>query len=379
MKSSPSGYPTGPAFAPALLTIDLDALAWNWRFLADKAAPAKAAAVVKANGYGLGSTPVVTALSQAGCRLFFTAHLSEAIAVRAALPDPTIEVGVLNGLMAGEEDAYPQHNLFPVLNDLSQVDRWAAYCRAHGVRPAAVQVDSGMSRLGLPTAEAEALAGDPSRMDGFDCRYLMSHMACADEPSHPLNVQQRDRFAALVSRIPHQFAMLSASSASFLGPEWRFDYIRPGVALYGGRPDAVGPNPLRQVIKLEGKIVQIQDVDAPQTVGYGAGHKVEGPGRIATIGVGYADGYLRSLSNKATAVLHGVTVPLVGRVSMDVTTFDISAVPDAKVGDMLELIGPSHTIDDLADQAGTIGYEILTSLGNRYARRFVGAAAGVPQ
>lgn len=370
-----TSFPSGPAYAPALLTIDLDALAWNWRFLADKAAPAKSAAVVKANGYGLGTAPVVTTLASAGCRLFFTAHLSEAIKVREALPDPDIEIGVLNGLMTGEEQAYPEHNLFPVLNDLSQVDRWAAFCAAHGPRAAAVQLDSGMTRVGLPAGEAEALAADPGRIAGFECRYLMSHMACADEPDHPLNARQRDRFAAMVPRIPHSHAMLAASSATFLGPAWHFDYIRPGVALYGGRPNTQAPNPMRQVITLEGKILQIQDVDAPQTVGYGAGHQVEKPGRIATIGVGYADGYLRSLSNKATAVLHGVTVPLVGRVSMDLITFDITAVPDAKVGDAMELIGPSHTIDDLADQAGTIGYEILTSLGARYARRYV----GVPQ
>ena len=365
-------FPSGPAYAPALLTIDLDALAWNWRFLSDTAAPAKAAAVVKANGYGLGTEPVVTTLASAGCRLFFTAQLSEAIAARNALPDPSIEIGVLNGLMAGGEDVYPEYNLFPVLNDLSQVDRWAAYCASAGPRAAAVQLDSGMTRVGLPHYEAEALASDPSRLSGFECNYLMSHMACADEPDHPLNAQQRDRFAAMIPRIPHRHAMLAASSATFLGPAWHFDFIRPGVALYGGRPNTLAPNPLRQVIKLEGKILQIQDVDAPQTVGYGAGHRVEKPGRVATIGVGYADGYLRSLSNKATAVLHGVTVPLVGRVSMDLITFDISDVPDAKVGDRMELIGPSHTIDDLADQAGTIGYEILTSLGNRYARRYIG-------
>lgn len=369
-----TSFPSGPAHAPALLTVDLDALAWNWRFLADKAAPAKAAAVVKANGYGLGIAPVAATLAAAGCRLFFTAHLGEAIKAREALPDTTVEIGVLNGLMAGDEDTYPEYALFPVLNDLSQVDLWSAYCAAKGARPAAVQLDSGMTRLGMPAAEAEALAADPSRLAGFDCTYLMSHMACADEPDHPLNLRQRDRFAAMVARIPHRYAMLSASSAIFLGPDWHFDYVRPGVALYGGRPNTLGRNPMRQVIKLEGKILQIQDVDAPQTVGYGAGHRVEKPGRIATVGVGYADGYLRSLSNKATAVLHGVTVPLVGRVSMDLLTFDISAVPDAKAGDMLELIGPAHTIDDLADQAGTIGYEILTSLGDRYARRYVGGS-----
>jgi len=366
--------PDGPVHAPAVLTIDLDALAWNWRFLGEKAAPARASAVVKANGYGLGASIVARTLAQAGCSLFFTAHLDEAITVRQTLPDPAIEIGVLNGLSAGDEDVYGDHNLFPVLNDIEQVALWQRHCRDHGTAPAALQVDTGMTRLGLPEREVDRLIADPGLLDGLDCRYLMSHMACADTPDHPLNRQQLDRFRRIVEAVPHRFAMLAASSAIFLGPEWHFDLVRPGVALYGGRPCEGVENPLRQVVRLDAKILQIQDVDAPQTVGYGASHKIEGPAKVATVGVGYADGYLRSLSGKATAVLDGVTIPLVGRVSMDLLTFDISTVPDAKVGDWVQLIGPDHPIDALADQAGTIGYEILTGLGPRYARRFIGGA-----
>ena len=364
----------GPPYAPALLTVDLGALADNWRTLANIAQPAAAAAVVKANGYGLGTETVARTLAAAGCRLFFTAHVGEAIQVRRALPDREIEVGVLNGLLPGEEHVYEDEGLFPVLNDLSQIDRWARHCAGlDGKRAAAVQVDTGMARLGLSADEAETLKTEPARLDGIDCRYLMSHMACADTPDHPLNREQLDRFRSLVAAIPHRFAMLAASSATFLGKEWHFDIIRPGVALYGGRPNNDAPNPLRPVIRLDAKILEIQDVDANRTVGYGASHLVEQRSRIATVGVGYADGYLRSLSGKATAVLSGKTIPLVGRVSMDLLTFDVSNVPDAAVGDWVQLIGPDHTIDDLADQAGTIGYEILTSLGPRYARRYVGA------
>ncbi len=367
--------PAGPHHAPAVLTIDLDALAWNWRFLNDKATPARAAAVVKANGYGLGAPIVARKLAKAGCRLFFTAHLDEAIALREALADPAIEIGVLNGLCPGEEMIYRAHALFPVLNDLGQVAHWRAYCRDVGEHvPAALQIDTGMTRLGLPAAEVERLIADPGLMDGISFRYLMSHMACADTPDHPLNRQQLERFRRAVDAIPHTIAMLAASSAIFLGPEWHFDMVRPGVALYGGRPVDGVENPLRQVVRLDAKILQIQDVDAPQTVGYGASHKIEEPAKIATVGVGYADGYLRSLSGKATAVLDGVTIPLVGRVSMDLLTFDVSKAPSAKPGDWIQLIGPDHPVDALADQAGTIGYEILTGLGPRYARRYLGDA-----
>ena len=369
-----SDFTTGPDHAPTTLTIDLDALARNFRLLAKTAAPAQPSAVIKANGYGLGDEIVARTLAAAGCKRFFTAHLDEAIRVRGALPDTGIEIGVLNGLLPGHEKAYLEHALLPTLNDLGQIDRWSVICDEHGAIPAAVHVDTGMRRLGLPPDETLVLASDPSRMR-FPCRYLMSHLACADTPSHPLNAEQLSEFRDAVQKIPHEMAVLANSSGVFLGPDYHFDMIRPGVALYGGRPNTDGPNPMEQVVRLEAKILQLRHVDAPQTVGYGAAHTVEGPARIATIGVGYADGYLRSLSGCSSASIDGTRVPLVGRVSMDLLTFDVTGAPTASVGDTLVLIGPDYTIDELADDAGTIGYEVLTSLGNRYKRHYIGGPA----
>lgn len=369
-----SDFETGPNHAPTTLTIDLDALARNFRKLAETAAPAKPSAVIKANGYGLGDEIVARTLAAAGCTRFFTAHLDEAIRVRGALPDPAIEIGVLNGLLPGDEKAYREYNLIPTLNDLGQIDRWSVICDTHGVLPASVHIDTGMRRLGLPPDETRVLVNAPSRMR-FSCTYLMSHLACADVPSHPLNREQLVEFQEAVRTIPHETAVFANSSGIFLGPDYHFDMIRPGVALYGGRPNTDGPNPMEQVVRLEAKILQIRHVDAPQTVGYGAAHTVEGPGRIATIGVGYADGYLRSLSGSSSASINGQRVPLVGRVSMDLLTFDITEAPKASLGDTLVLIGPDYTIDELADDAGTIGYEVLTSLGNRYHRHYIGGAA----
>lgn len=363
---------SGPAHAPAVLTVDLDNLAWNWRYLRDLAAPSIPAAVVKANGYGLGTEYVVKTLAYAGCRLFFTAQLDEAVAVRNALPDPEVEIGVLNGLISGQEQIYTDHNLLPVLNDLNQIALWQKYSPPNQAAKVALQIDTGMTRLGLPSSEIRTLIEEPSRLEGLSVQYLMSHMACADTPHHPLNRQQLELFTEYAGKVPHEKAMLAASSTIFLGSDWHFDMVRPGIALYGGRPNEDIENPMKPVIRLDAKILQIQDVDAPQTVGYGASHSIGEPTRVATIGVGYADGYIRSLSGKATAVLNGVTIPLIGRVSMDLLTFDVSKVPGAAVGDQVQLIGPDCTIDDLADRAGTIGYEILTGLGNRYKRRYLG-------
>lgn len=364
-----------PAFAPAVLTVDLDALAENYRILRRTAAPAAVAAVVKADAYGLGLEPAVRALAAAGCRRFFTAHLDKAIAARRIVPDQAVEVGVLNGLFAGEEAAYAEHALIPTLNDLGQVDLWAAFCGAQGPRPAALQVDTGMARLGLPPAETRRLIDDPARLSRFPVRYLISHLACADRPDHPLNREQRNAFAEAAAALPHEIATLANSSGIFLGSDWRFDMVRAGYALYGGRPNSQQANPMRPVVRLTAKILQIRDVDAPQTVGYGAAHRIEAPARVATVGAGYADGYLRSLSGRGTGYLNGVAAPLIGRVSMDLLTFDVTGHPDAKVGDWIELIGAHVTIDDLADAAGTIGYEILTALGARFERRYFGGGA----
>ncbi|WP_259780195.1 alanine racemase [Aestuariispira ectoiniformans] len=371
MTAQASGFDCGPAHAPGLLTIDLDAIAENYRILCTRAAHGRCAGVVKANGYGLGLEPVIKALWSAGCRTFFTAHLDEAIAARSHLPEA--EIGVLNGLITGDEDIYRGHNLLPTLNDLGQLHRWADYCRGAGQPlPASLHIDTGMARLGLPQKELEQLYADLSPLEAMDLRYIMSHMACADMPEEPMNQDQRDRFAEALKKLPKATAMLANSSATFLGKDWHFDMLRPGVALFGGAPNEDGPNPMKQVVRLQTKILQIQEIDAPQTVGYGAAFKATGPRRIATLAVGYADGFLRSLSCRGTAYYGDQALPLVGRVSMDLTAVDVTDAPTAQVGEMVDLIGPNHDINALAREAGTIPYEILTSLGQRYKRHYVG-------
>ncbi len=373
----PSPKISGPPNATTVLTIDLDALAANYRLLKERAAPAHCAAVVKADGYGLGVGPVGRTLHAAGCTRFFVAHLDEAATLREALGGKTVtaEIAVLNGLMPGQESVFRDHGLMPVLNDLGQVAQWSADCRANGAHPAILHLDTGMCRLGLPPEEQQILFDDPQRLDGLPLRCIMSHLACADTPEHPLNRQQQKDFAAAIKRLPTVDASLAASSGTFLGPDWHFDMVRPGVSLYGVAPTPGEPNPMTPVVKLSGKIIQIRHVDAPQTVGYGATHRFTGPTRVATVAAGYADGYLRSLSGRASASIGGVTVPVVGRVSMDLITLDISNAPAAQPGDMIDLIGPDFDVDAAADAAGTIGYEILTSLGRRYQRHYVGGTA----
>lgn len=370
-------FAAGFAHGTTRLTIDLDAVAENWRILKAQTAHGRSAAVVKADGYGLGLAPVGRTLVQAGCDTFFVAHLDEGIALRGHLgAGPRITV--MNGLMPETETVYAEHGLWPSLNDPGQIARWSDFCRARDARlPAVLHCDTGMSRSGLDRREADALADDPSALRGIDLRFLMSHVACADTPDHPMNRAQQQRFADLVARLPKtaEGAMLAASSATFLGPDWHFDWIRPGVCLYGARPNTLGPNPMRPTVRLDAQVLQVRQIDAPESVGYGASHVAGGPMRIATIAVGYADGFLRSLSNTASAWAEGVELPVVGRVSMDLVTLDVTHAPGIAAGSTVSVIGPHQEIDDLADKAGTIGYEILTSLGARYTRVYQGAAA----
>ena len=367
---SPSD-PATPSHAASILTIDLVAIAANYRLLADRAAPARCAAVVKADAYGMGLARVANALAAAGCKTFFVALLEEGIALRELLPEATIMV--LNGLMAGEAPVFEAHRLVPVLNDLGQIEDWGAHCKYGGAQAATLQLDTGMSRLGMPPDEVERLAAEPDRLAGIALEGVMSHLACADKPNHPMNRRQLEDFTAAHARLPAAPASLAASSGIFLGPEWHFDLVRPGVALYGVAPTRGESNPMAQVISLKGKILQVRDVDTPQTVGYGATHAFTGPTRVATVAAGYADGYLRSLSDRGTAYLGEVALPVIGRVSMDLITLDVSHAPEVGPGDMIDLIGPHHDVDALAAAAGTIGYEILTSLGRRYRRDYIDA------
>lgn len=377
--------------AGATLTIDLAAIVANWRLLRQRSAPAECAAVVKADAYGLGMAEVAPALADAGCRIFFVATLDEGIALRCRLqthgdevvaggtpPLPPPAIFVLNGAPRGCETELLQYGLMPVLNSLSDIATWGTLAAMLGATlPAALHVDTGMSRLGLPSEEVERLADEPERLDGTGVVLVMSHLACADEPAHALNRQQLEAFSAARARLPSAPGSLAASSGIFLGAEWACEMVRPGAALYGVAPTPGTENPMQPAISLAARIVQVRKIDSGTTVGYGATHQTRAPAIIATAAVGYADGYLRSLGNRSAGYIGDIRVPLVGRVSMDLITFDVTDVPPELVHPdaEIELIGANLNVDAVAAAAGTIGYEILTSLGPRYARVYAPADA----
>jgi len=360
---------TGGRHAAATLTVDLGALCANYRLLRDRAAPAACAAVVKADAYGLGAARVARALAAEGCRQFFVAQVDEGVALRARLPGA--EIYVLGGAPAGDEGACWTHALRPVVNSLEELARFARAARRRGRLAVALHIDTGMARLGLAPAELDRLVAEPARLAPLDLALVLSHLACADEPDHPLNRRQRDRFRRALLRLPRAPASLANSAGIFLGPSYHADLVRPGVALYGVNPIPSRPHPMREVIHLQAKILQVRDVDRGTTVGYGASHTAPRRGRIATVGVGYADGLPRSLGNVGFAALGEVRVPIVGRVSMDLITVDVSALPAARAGTSLTLIGGPCPIDAVAEAAGTIPYELLTRLGRRFRRRYV--------
>ncbi len=361
----------------ALLGIDLDALCDNWRSLQSKLATAVCAAVVKADAYGLGAVQVAPALYRAGCRHFFVAHLNEGIALRPALPDDAM-LYVLHGAHPGAEGEFVRHGLVPVLNSLPQVQAWQALaCRMDKRLPAVLQVDTGMARLGLAPDEFARLAADSSQLNGIDLKYVMSHLVSAEDQENPVNRQQLSSFRAALAQMPGVRASLANSSGIFLGQEYHFDLVRPGAALYGVAPVAGQTNPLRPVIRLQGKVLQTRSIAAGTSVGYSHTWTASRASRIATVAVGYADGYLRSLSNRGAAYCDGTSLPLIGNISMDTIIVDITDLPAGRIveGSLLDLANPLLNVDAIAARAGTIGYEILTSLGRRYARQYLGVAS----
>jgi alanine racemase len=355
--------------ATAVLEIDLPGIIANWRYLAQHVAPASCAAVVKADGYGLGASVVAGALAAAGCRRFFVATLDEALALRPQLPEPS-EIVVLSGPLAGSGEEFAESRFVPVLNDPGQIIEWQHVAARRGPQPAMLHLDTGLARLGLTKREFDSLVDELQRPGWIRWRALLSHLACADEPGHPLNRDQRERFLSSRCRWRGVPASLAASSGIFLGDDYHFDFVRPGAALYGVNPQPGLPNPMRQIVRLKARILQIREVDCGQPVGYGATHVMAAAGRLATVAVGYADGWLRSLSRHGSGEIGGVRVPLLGRVSMDLAVFDVSAVAPsvARPGGFIELLGDDYGVDAAAADAGTIGYEILTALGRRYHR-----------
>lgn len=358
-------------FHQATLEVDLHAIVANWRSLRDRhGAPTGAA--VKANAYGLGVHDVAPALYAAGCRHFFIASLDEALPLRPLLPE--VQLIVLNGLMPGAEADFIDHDLHPVLNSLDDLARWQCAARRIG-RPlhAILHIDTGMGRLGLDQHEFALLRAEPHRLDCIALNYVMTHLAASEQPDAPQNAAQKARFAAVRAAFPGVATSFANSAGIFLGAEFASDLARPGYALYGGNPTPGRSNPMQDVVRLTAPVLQIRQINPGDSVGYNATWQATRRGRIATIGVGYADGFLRSLSNATSAYaaapnFDGRPIPLVGRVSMDLTTFDVTDFPAITPGSRLELIGSRRGIDALARDAGTSGYEILTSLGSRYRR-----------
>ena len=345
--------------------INLDALRDNYLLLRDRVAPAACGAVVKADSYGLGAIECSRAMYDAGCRKFFVATLDEAIPLRESLPD--IELYALEGLDPPRLDQFVDARTWPVLNTLEQARTWAG---AGGEARCVVHIDSGMNRLGMTQKEVEALAADTVLVDALNIDYVITHLGCSDEPDHVQNERQLRRFDELRSVLPPHRTSIASSPGVFLASEHHGDLARPGVSLYGGRPD-VGPgNTMKEVARVQGRIVQIRDVDHDSFVGYGATEAVDAGTRLATVAFGYADGYPRSLSSKGQVKIGDFLAKVVGRVSMDVTVVDISDAAEGaiNVGDWATLIGDGLDLDDVAEAAGTISYEILNRIGRRVER-----------
>ncbi|NBX04192.1 MAG: alanine racemase [Alphaproteobacteria bacterium] len=347
----------------ATLEVNLSALRANYRLLRDTHAKKNVAAVVKANAYGLGVEEVSKTLWSEGCREFFVATLEEGVQLRGVLPEAVI--GVFSGIFAGEEKEFSAHRLTPVLNDLGMVERFAQGA-GFGIQDSGIiHIDTGMTRLGLSTSELTEIT---SRILNPESRILLlSHLACANAPQHPKNAEQLLRFREALALFPNARASLANSAGIFLSPEFHFDVARPGCALYGISPHD-GTSPMAHVATLSAPILQIRTLDRDETVGYGATASLKKGARLAIAGLGYADGYFRKLSNLGVAYVAGHKVPVVGRVSMDMIALDVSALPELPEGVRAEFINAQHTVDDVAREAGTIGYEIFTRIGRRVQR-----------
>jgi alanine racemase len=373
--AGPAAHETG-----GLLTIDLAAIVKNWKAMAKRVVPADCSAVVKADAYGCGLEQVAAALAKAGCATFFVAHLGEARKVRAVAPDAAIYV--LNGIPPGSAAAFAEINARPVIGSLPEYVEWDAYRTASRWSGfAAIHFDTGMNRLGFPLEEAP-LFTTRVKMPGHGISLVMSHLACADTPGHPLNVKQIEAFRDLRFMFRGMPTSLANSSGIFLGPAAHCDMVRPGAALFGANPRPSTPNLMEPVVTLKARIVQVRSVPRGGTVGYGATWTASRASRIAIVSVGYGDGYPRAASEprggakpaaKPGAVIASRRCPVAGRISMDLMAFDVTALPEDQVrrGDDATLMGHDITVEDVAAWSGTIGYEVLTRLGRRYRREWV--------
>jgi alanine racemase len=365
------------AVAGGVLTIDLAAIAANWRDLKKRADPARCAAVIKADGYGLGIRPVAVKLAEAGCETFFVATIDEARRVRAALPAVTIYV--LNGLYPATASEFLTLRAQPVLGSWPEIEEWNSFSlESRELFPAAIHFDTGMNRHGLAMSDAVAFR-DRIKTLRFKPTLVMSHLACADDPAHPMTARQIAAFREISLSFPGVSASLANSAGVIAHKDSHFDLVRPGIAIYGGYAVKDGQNPMRPVVRLDLRILQVRQASSGEPVGYGAAQHLKRDSRIAICAAGYADGIFRVLGSSdehpgAEAIVAGKRCPLVGRVSMDIIAIDVTDVPeaDAKRGDFATLLGNGIGVDDIAAHAGTIGYETLVNLGRRYARDYRG-------
>jgi alanine racemase len=365
------------ANATGVLTVDLDAIVANWRKLEKTAVPAECSAVIKANAYGCGIEPVARALAKAGCKTFFVATIDEARAARAAAPSSALYV--LDGFIQNTGEAYAKVDAKPVIGDLNELAEWDVFCRRNGWSGgAAIHIDTGMHRLGLTLAEAQGLI---PRINAGDhgISLVMSHLACAESLHHPMNARQLATFREIASLFTGVPASLSNSSGIFLGAPFQFDMVRPGAALYGVNPTPEADNPMQGVIDLKARVMRIREIERGDSVGYGATWTARRPTRLAIVAAGYADGYFRAGGSNdgtrgAEAVVAGKRCPVAGRISMDLMAIDVTDLEKNAVrrGHLVTLIGEGVTVDELAHHFGTIGYEVLTSLGARHTRIYKG-------
>ena len=364
------------------LTVDLGALVANWQEMARRSGRARTAAVVKADAYGLGIEEVGETLYIAGARDFFVATAEEGVTLRLYAPDARIFV--LAGIWPGMQRLFFENDLVPIISSEEQLAFWMSVLSEYGEYPCALQVDTGFNRLGLTVPEALALADDVSRPASFSPVLVVSHLACGDDPASPMNRQQLDSFRQVSRAFEGIESSLSASAGIFLGPEYHFDLTRPGIALYGGEAVPGVANPMRPVATAEARVLQLRNVKAGEAVSYGRAMQLTRDSRLAVVSAGYADGYMRSQSSggvplRRTGIdaghgfIAGHRVPVAGRITMDLTIFDVTDLPEGliRAGDYVELFGSNILVDDAARAAGTIGYEMLTSMGLRHQRRYL--------
>jgi alanine racemase len=364
------------ANATGSITVDLSRIADNWRALAGKVKPARCAAVVKADAYGLGAERVIPALARAGCEVFFIATPDEADAARRMAPDA--DIFALDGLVGNSAAAFARLSVKPILSTLDDIVAWSALCRARGEKlPAGIHIDTGLHRLGLPVRDVRRLAAEPAMMTGIALELVMSHLACADNPRDSKNRDQLVAFETLSALFPQVPRSLAASDGLMLGSSYHFDLVRPGYALYGGQASQLAPTPVKPAVTVAARILAVADVAPGETVGYSAIWRAKRASRIATIAAGYADGIPRHASAPdgragGHVLISGHLAPIVGRISMDLTTVDVTDLPEgaAMPGEFATIVGEGLTIEEAGSSAGTIGYEILTRLGHRFTRLY---------